>query len=77
MPATRARATVRVGEVRSPVTTAHGESETGILRCFGQQLRLLRTNRGLTRAELGAQLGYGEDMVASVELGRRIPRPDG
>ncbi|UXY23048.1 helix-turn-helix domain-containing protein [Streptomyces cynarae] len=57
--------------------TAHGgESETGVLRCFGQQLRLLRTSRGLTRAELGAQLGYGEDMIASVELGRRIPRPE-
>ncbi|WP_055711910.1 helix-turn-helix domain-containing protein [Streptomyces torulosus] len=56
--------------------TAHGESETGVIRCFGQQLRLLRTSRGLTRAELGAQLGYSEDMVTSVELGRRIPKPD-
>jgi transcriptional regulator with XRE-family HTH domain len=56
--------------------TAHGESEAGILRCFGQQVRLLRTSRGLTRAELGAKLGYGEDMVTSVELGRRIPRPE-
>ncbi len=55
---------------------AHEESEAGILRCFGQQLRLLRTSRGLTRAELGAKLGYGEDMIASVELGRRIPRPE-
>ncbi|MFJ7134667.1 helix-turn-helix domain-containing protein [Streptomyces fungicidicus] len=58
------------------MTTTHGESETGILRCFGQQLRLLRTSRGLTRAELGAKLSYGEDMVASVELGRRIPKPE-
>jgi hypothetical protein len=48
------------------VTTTHGESETGILRCFGQQLWLLRTSRSLTRAELGAKLSYGEDMVASV-----------
>ncbi|MGA5648491.1 DUF5753 domain-containing protein [Streptomyces seoulensis] len=56
--------------------TVHGESEAGILRCFGKQLRLLRTRRGLTRAELGALLGYGEDMVASVELGRRIPRAE-
>ncbi|MFI1959514.1 Scr1 family TA system antitoxin-like transcriptional regulator [Streptomyces althioticus] len=64
------------GEVRGPVTTTHWESETGILRCFGQMLRLLRTSRGLTRAELGAKLSYGEDMVASVELGRRIPKPE-
>ncbi|MGA5875961.1 helix-turn-helix domain-containing protein [Streptomyces cellulosae] len=64
------------GEVRGPVTTTHGEGEAGILRCFGQMLRLLRTSRGLTRAELGARLSYGEDMVASVELGRRIPKPE-
>ncbi|MER5182664.1 helix-turn-helix transcriptional regulator [Streptomyces sp. NPDC002896] len=56
--------------------TGQGESEAGFLRCFGQQLRLLRTVKGLTRAELGARLGYGEDMVASVELGRRIPKPE-
>ncbi|MFD4791055.1 Scr1 family TA system antitoxin-like transcriptional regulator [Streptomyces sp. NPDC058459] len=56
--------------------TAHGESEAGILRCFGRQLRLLRTRKGMTRAELGTLLGYGEDMVASVELGRRIPRAE-
>ncbi|ALV54668.1 DNA-binding protein [Streptomyces sp. 4F] len=62
--------------MRGPVTTTHGEGETGILRCFGQQLRLLRTSRGLTRAELGAKLSYGEDMVTSVELGRRIPKPE-
>ncbi|MFB7248742.1 transcriptional regulator [Streptomyces populi] len=56
--------------------TGNGESETGVIRCFGQQVRLLRTSRGLTRAELGAKLGYSEDMVTSVELGRRIPKPD-
>ncbi|MEY9815556.1 hypothetical protein RKD21_005813 [Streptomyces albogriseolus] len=38
------------------MTTTHGESATGILRCFGQMLRLLRTGRGLTRTELGAKL---------------------
>ncbi|GAA0931333.1 helix-turn-helix transcriptional regulator [Streptomyces thermoalcalitolerans] len=77
VPATRrgAGASARVGEVRSPVT-AHGEGEMGFLRCFGQQLRLLRMSRGLTRAELGAKLGYSEDMITSVELGRRIPRPE-
>ncbi|MBB6414849.1 hypothetical protein [Streptomyces sp. AK010] len=53
----RAGAFVRVGEVRSPVTAQGSEGEAGILRCLGQQLRLLRTSRGLTRAELGAKLG--------------------
>ncbi|MGW4194616.1 DUF5753 domain-containing protein [Streptomyces sp. NPDC005004] len=56
--------------------TAHGETKAGILRCFGQQLRLLRMRRRLTRADLGALLGYGEDMIASVVLGRRIPRAE-
>ncbi|MEV7234101.1 helix-turn-helix transcriptional regulator [Streptomyces sp. NPDC051020] len=40
------------------------------------QLRLLREREGLTRAELGSRLGYGEDQIASVELGRRIPKPE-
>ncbi|MFG2510825.1 helix-turn-helix domain-containing protein [Streptomyces sp. NPDC048584] len=58
------------------MTTTHGEGETGILRCFGQMLRSLRTSRGLTRAEWGAKLSYGEDMATSVEWGRRIPQPE-
>lgn len=57
--------------------TAQGsEGETGILRCSGQQLRVLRMSRGLTRTELGVKLSYGEDMVASVELRRHIPKPE-
>ncbi|MFI6941757.1 helix-turn-helix domain-containing protein [Streptomyces sp. NPDC050418] len=58
------------------MTARDGDGETGFLRCFGQQLRVLRTRKGLTRAELGTLLGYGEDLVASVECGRRIPKPD-
>ncbi|MEU7336122.1 helix-turn-helix transcriptional regulator [Streptomyces sp. NPDC007074] len=45
-------------------------------RCFGQQLKLFRERAGLTRAELGSRLGYGEDQITSVELGRRIPKPE-
>ncbi|MEV4613582.1 helix-turn-helix transcriptional regulator [Kitasatospora sp. NPDC049258] len=48
----------------------------GFLRCFGRQLRILREREGLTRSELGARLGYGDDQIASVELGRRIPKPE-
>ncbi|MEU3195187.1 helix-turn-helix transcriptional regulator [Streptomyces sp. NPDC006996] len=46
------------------------------LRCFGRQMRLLRERAGLTRRELGSRLGYGEDQITSVELGRRIPKPE-
>ena len=48
----------------------------GFLRCFGRQLRLLREREGLTRSEFGARVGYGQDQIASVELGRRIPKPE-
>ncbi|WP_430477510.1 helix-turn-helix domain-containing protein [Streptomyces sp. P11-1] len=46
------------------------------LRCFGRQMRLLRERVGLTRRELGSRLCYGEDQITSVELGRRIPKPE-
>ncbi|MEV5641261.1 helix-turn-helix transcriptional regulator [Streptomyces flaveolus] len=54
------------------------EQDDGVsfLRCFGRQMRLLRERAGLTRRELGSRLGYGEDQITSVELGRRIPKPE-
>jgi transcriptional regulator with XRE-family HTH domain len=45
------------------------------LKSFGRQIKLFRERTGLTQAELGKQLGYGEAQVASVEQGRRIPKP--
>lgn len=48
----------------------------GIVRCFGRQLKICRERKGLSRAELGRLLGYGEDQIVSVEKGRRIPRPE-
>ncbi|WP_030145803.1 Scr1 family TA system antitoxin-like transcriptional regulator [Streptomyces violaceorubidus] len=48
----------------------------GFLRCFGRQMKLLREAAGLTQAELGVQVGYGEAQIASVEQGRRIPKPE-
>ncbi|MFE7355564.1 helix-turn-helix domain-containing protein [Streptomyces sp. NPDC057543] len=56
--------------------TERDDGAVGFLRCFGLQLRLLREREGLTRAVLGSRLGYGEDQIASVELGRRIPKPE-
>ncbi|MEV0022979.1 helix-turn-helix domain-containing protein [Streptomyces atroolivaceus] len=48
----------------------------GFLRCFGRQVKLLREAAGLTQAELGSSVGYGEAHIASVEQGRRIPKPE-
>ncbi|MGW4895128.1 helix-turn-helix domain-containing protein [Kitasatospora sp. NPDC004240] len=55
---------------------AEQDESGGLLRGFGRQLRILREREGLSRTQLGAQLGYGEDQIASVELGRRIPKPE-
>ncbi|MEU3887949.1 helix-turn-helix transcriptional regulator [Streptomyces sp. NPDC029041] len=35
-----------------------------------------REAAGLKQAELGSAIGYGEEMVSSVERARRIPKPD-
>ncbi|WP_413810214.1 helix-turn-helix domain-containing protein [Streptomyces sp. OE57] len=39
-------------------------------------MKLFRERAGLTQAELGALVGYSADQVASVECGRRIPKPE-
>lgn len=54
----------------------HEDSGTAFLRCFGRQMKLLREAAGLTQAELGDRVGYGEGLIASVEQGRRIPKPE-
>ncbi|MCX5411973.1 helix-turn-helix domain-containing protein [Streptomyces sp. NBC_00059] len=62
------------------VTTGTAESAAdpgaGFLRSFGRQVKLLREAAGLTQAELGTSVGYGEAHIASVEQGRRIPKPE-
>lgn len=57
---------------------AGGEGEAGgdFLRCFGRQIKLLREQGGLTQAQLGERVGYGEAQIAAVEQGRRIPKPE-
>ncbi|GAA2490371.1 helix-turn-helix transcriptional regulator [Streptomyces thermolineatus] len=55
---------------------ADGEGSGAFLKCFGRQLKLFRERAGLTQAQLGARLGYGEDMVSAVEQARRIPKPE-
>ncbi|MGC5240521.1 helix-turn-helix domain-containing protein [Streptomyces albogriseolus] len=52
------------------------DSSGEFLRCFGRQMKLLREAAGLTQAQLGERVGYGEAQIAAVEQGRRIPRPE-
>ncbi len=52
------------------------DSSGEFLRCYGRQMKLLREAAGLTQAQLGERVGYGEAQIAAVEQGRRIPRPE-
>ncbi|MCW5253074.1 helix-turn-helix domain-containing protein [Streptomyces sp. SHP 1-2] len=52
------------------------EEAGAVMRTVVRQLRLWRQAQGLTQAELGSAIGYGEEQVSSVERGRRIPRPE-
>ncbi|MER6102535.1 helix-turn-helix transcriptional regulator [Streptomyces sp. NPDC001832] len=47
-----------------------------LFRVIGRQVRLLRERAGLTQRELGEQLGYSEDLIRSLERGRRTPQPE-
>ncbi|MFJ4514336.1 helix-turn-helix transcriptional regulator [Streptomyces sp. NPDC088816] len=48
----------------------------GITRTVIRQLKLWREAAGMTQAEFGTAIGYGQELVSSVERGRRIPRPE-
>jgi transcriptional regulator with XRE-family HTH domain len=52
------------------------EETAAVLRAVGRQIKMWRESAGLRQAELGAAIGYGEEMVSSVERGRRVPKPD-
>jgi transcriptional regulator with XRE-family HTH domain len=53
------------------------DDEAGaVIKTVARQLKLWREAAGLTQAEFGAAIGYGEKLVSSVERGRRIPRPE-
>ncbi|MET8678038.1 helix-turn-helix transcriptional regulator [Streptomyces sp. NPDC004647] len=53
-----------------------GDGSGAFLKSFGRQMKLFRERAALTQAELAARLGYGENLIASVEQGRRIARPE-
>ncbi|MBO0516843.1 Scr1 family TA system antitoxin-like transcriptional regulator [Streptomyces beijiangensis] len=70
-----------VGAIGEQGGAGYGAEDTadpgnGFLRCFGRQMKLLREAAGLTQAELAVLVGYGEAQIASVEQGRRIPKPE-
>ncbi|MEU4260202.1 helix-turn-helix transcriptional regulator [Streptomyces fradiae] len=51
-----------------------GELSGDLMRAVGKQVKLLQERAGLTQRELGDRLGYSEDLVSSLERGRRTPQ---
>src|SRR5690606_13799615 len=49
------------------------EESAAVLRTVGRIIKMCREREGLTQAGLGAQIGYSEEQVSSVERGRRAP----
>ncbi|WP_442805842.1 helix-turn-helix transcriptional regulator [Streptomyces sp. NBC_01341] len=64
--------------------SAHGsrwdsglEDDSGaVMKTVGRQIKLWREAAGLRQSELGAAIGYSEEMVSCVERGRRAPKPE-
>ncbi|WBB63343.1 helix-turn-helix transcriptional regulator [Streptomyces sp. WMMC500] len=54
-----------------------GEPESSdSMRTFGAMVQALREHTGLSREQLGEHVRYSKHMVASIEIGRRMPPPD-
>ncbi|MEH0546325.1 helix-turn-helix transcriptional regulator [Streptomyces sp. B21-105] len=49
---------------------AEPEADGDFLRGFGRQMKLMREVAGLTQAQLGDRVGYGEAQIAPVRPSR-------
>nr|WP_324784608.1 helix-turn-helix transcriptional regulator [Streptomyces sp. H51] len=65
-----------MSEVADETQGAYDEAELSgdLMRAVGKQVKLLRERAGFTQRELGDRLGYSEDLVSSLERGRRTPQ---
>ncbi|WP_328223348.1 helix-turn-helix domain-containing protein [Streptomyces sp. NBC_00310] len=52
------------------------EESAAVLKAVGRQIKAWREAAGMRQCELGSAIGYGEEMVSSVERGRRAPKPE-
>ncbi|PJM97024.1 helix-turn-helix domain-containing protein [Streptomyces sp. CB01373] len=59
-----------------PDTPENGDGLVDLNRAVGKQVKLLRERAGMTQKELGDRLGYGEDLISSLERGRRTPQSE-
>ncbi|WP_415952348.1 helix-turn-helix domain-containing protein [Streptomyces sp. KLOTTS4A1] len=51
------------------------EQGAAVIAMVGQQLKARRERLGMSAAQFGQAIGYGEDQVYKVESGKRIPKP--
>ncbi|MFI8510365.1 Scr1 family TA system antitoxin-like transcriptional regulator [Streptomyces sp. NPDC085460] len=47
-----------------------------LFKALGKIIKVLRTNAGLSQAQLAAETHCGEDLISSMERGVRVPQPD-
>ncbi|MBQ0866784.1 helix-turn-helix transcriptional regulator [Streptomyces sp. RK75] len=52
------------------------DDSSAVLRAVSRQIKLWREAAGMTQGELGAAIGYGEEIVSAVERGKRLPKPE-
>jgi transcriptional regulator with XRE-family HTH domain len=64
------------GAEERPEPEEGADEAVDLFRTIGKQLKLLRERAGLTQRELGKALGYGEELISSVERGRRVAQPE-
>ncbi|SCK51663.1 helix-turn-helix transcriptional regulator [Streptomyces sp. WMMB 322] len=66
----------RNGGGRAEPDEDDADETAAVVRTVGRLVKLWRERASMTQAELGAAIGYCVDLVASVERGRRVPRPE-
>lgn len=57
-------------------TYDEGDQSSDLNRALGKQVKVLRERAGLTQRALGDRLGYSEDLISSLERGRRTPQAE-
>lgn len=58
------------------MSSMEDEESAAVLKAVGRQIKAWREASGMRQSELGSAIGYGEEMVSSVERGRRAPKPE-
>lgn len=56
--------------------TGAEDDSAALMKAVGRQVKMWREAADFRQSELGAAIGYGEDMISAVERGRRLPRPE-